>query len=144
MTAEIISRVFGFILFGIIGWLAGTAWADTAVLNAMSLRYILPLTVVCATIGAVIAPWLTTRPAAWVKRTLDELTAAQILAATLGLVFGLAIAALAAFPLSFLPWPFRGILPTIVAVVFGYLGISVMVLRQHEFFALFRRRSTDR
>ncbi len=140
MAAEIIFRVLGFILFGIIGWLAGTAWADTSVLNATSLRYILPLTVVGAVIGAVIAPWLTTRPAAWVKRTITELTAAQLLAASIGLVIGLAIAALAAFPLSFLPWPFRGILPTIAAIVFGYLGITVMVLRQREIFALFRRR----
>ncbi len=140
MAAEIIFRVLGFILFGIIGWLAGAAWADTNVLNATSLRYILPLTVVGAVIGAVIAPWLTTRPAAWVKRAITELTAAQLLAASIGLVIGLAIAALAAFPLSFLPWPFRGILPTIAAIVFGYLGITVMVLRQKEIFALFRRR----
>lgn len=140
MAAEIIFRVLGFILFGIIGWLAGAAWADTPVLNATSLRYILPLTVVGAVIGAIVAPWLTTRPAAWIKRIITELTAAQLLAASIGLLIGLAIAALAAFPLSFLPWPFRGILPTITAIVFGYLGITVMVLRQREIFALFRRR----
>jgi uncharacterized protein YacL len=56
---------------------------------------------------------------------------------------GLAIAALAAFPLSFLPPPFSSILPTITAIVFGYLGIMVMVLRQREIFALFRRRGAS-
>jgi uncharacterized protein YacL len=141
MTAEIIFRVLGFILFGIIGWLAGTAWAGTNDLNIISLRYILPLTIGGAVIGAVIAPWLTTRPAAWVKRVVTELTAVQLLAASIGLLIGLAIAALAAFPLSFLPWPFRGILPTITAIIFGYLGITIMVLRQREIFALFRRRN---
>ena len=45
----------------------------------------------------------------------------------LGLVLGLVVSALAALPLSYLPSPFRGILPTIVAIVFGYLGIMVMV-----------------
>lgn len=139
--AEIIFRILGFFLFGIIGWLIGTALADTAVLNAQSAKYILPLTVVGAIIGALVAPWLTTRPAAWVRREINELTAAQLLAASIGLVIGLAIAALAAFPLSFLPPPFRSILPTITAIVFGYLGITVMVLRQREIFALFRRRS---
>lgn len=142
MSAEIIFRGLGFILFGIIGWLAGTAWAGTSTLNAVSLRYILPLTAVGAAIGAIVAPWLTTRPAAWMRRVINELTATQLLAASIGLVIGLVIAALAAFPLSYLPWPFRGILPTLAAIVFGYLGITVMVLRQREIFALFRRRTT--
>lgn len=60
MTAEIIFRVLGFILFGIIGWLAGAAWAGTNDLTATSLRYILPLTVAGGVISALIAPWLTT------------------------------------------------------------------------------------
>jgi uncharacterized protein YacL len=119
-VVEIIFRILGFILFGIIGWLIGTALADTTVLNAQSLKYILPLTVAGAVIGALIAPWLTTRPAAWVRRVINELTAVQLLAASIGLVIGLGIAALAAFPLSFLPAPFSSILPTITAIVFGY------------------------
>lgn len=143
MVAEIIFRIIGFILFGIIGWLIGTVLADTTALNAHSARYILPLAVVGAVIGALVAPWLTTKPAAWVRRVINELTAQQLLAASIGLVIGLAIAALAAFPLSFLPSPFRSILPTITAIVFGYLGITVMVLRQREFFALFRRRGVS-
>ena len=140
MTAEIIFRVLGFILFGIIGWLAGAAWAGTNDLTAASLRYILPLTVAGGVIGALIAPWLTTRPATWVKRVITDLTVMQLLAGSIGLAIGLAIAALLAFPLSFLPWPFRGILPTVAAIVFGYMGIAVMVLRQKEIFALFRRK----
>ena len=67
MTADIIFRIIGFILFGIIGWMAGTAWAGTTQLNATSLRYILPLTVGGAVLGALVAPWLTTRPAAWAR-----------------------------------------------------------------------------
>lgn len=143
MTAEVIFRVLGFILFGIIGWLAGTTWAGTTALNALSLRYVLPLTIAGAVIGAIIAPWLTTRPAAWMRRVISELTAAQLLAASIGLVIGLVIAALAAFPLSYLPWPFQAILPTLAAIVFGYLGITVMVMRQREIFAIFRRRSSS-
>lgn len=142
MTAEIIFRVIGFIVFGIIGWEAGTLWAGTSELNTVSLRYILPLAAVGGILGALVAPWLTTRPAAWVRRTIRELTAAQIVAASIGLVIGLIIAALAAFPLSYLPSPFRSILPTVLAILFGYLGITVMVLRQRDIFALFRRRST--
>ena len=103
MVAEIIFRILGFFLFGIIGWLIGTVLADTTTLNAQSARYILPLALVGAIIGALIAPWLTIRPAAWVRRVINELTAAQLLAASIGLVIGLAIAALAAFPFRSCP-----------------------------------------
>jgi uncharacterized protein YacL len=141
MTAEIIFRILGFIVFGLIGWQVGAIWAGTSELNADSLRYILPLTAAGGLVGALIAPWLTTRPAAWLRRTIRELTAAQLLAGSIGLVVGLVIAALAALPLSYLPSPFRSILPTVVAVLFGYLGITVMVLRQRDIFALFRKPS---
>jgi uncharacterized protein YacL len=76
-----------------------------------------------------------------VRHTIRELNAAQLLSGAVGLVIGLVIAALAALPLSYLPYPFRSILPTVTAIVFGYLGITVMVLRQRDIFALFRRRS---
>ena len=141
MTTELVFRILGFILFGIIGWWGGTVWAGTSELNAVSLRYILPLTAAGGIIGALIAPWLTTRPAAWLRRTVKELTAVQLLTGSIGLVVGLIIAALAALPLSYLPPPFRSILPTIMAVVFGYVGITVMVLRQGDIFALFHRRA---
>jgi uncharacterized protein YacL len=140
MTADIIFRIIGFILFGIIGWMAGTAWAGTTQLNATSVRYILPLTLGLAVLGAVVAPWLTTRPAAWVRRVVRELSATQILAGSIGLLVGLVIAALLALPLSYLPAPFSSILPTILAIVFGYLGITVMTLRSRDILALFRRR----
>jgi uncharacterized protein YacL len=109
--------------------------------DAVSIRYALPLTALGAVIGVVIAPWLTTRPAAWISRVIRELTAIQLLAGILGLVIGLVIGALAALPLSYLPSPFRAIMPTIVALICAYLGTAVMVLRQRDFFALFRRRA---
>jgi len=143
MAAEIVFRIIGFILFGIIGWMAGTAWAGTSQVDAISLRYILPTTAAGAVLGALVAPWLTTRPAAWFRRVIRELTAAQLLAGSIGLVLGLVVAALAALPLSYLPSPFRSILPTVIAVLFGYLGITVMVVRSRDILALFRRRDID-
>ena len=61
-----------------------------------------------------------------------QLPAQQIVAGTIGLVVGLVIAALLVLPLSRLPSPFGDILPAIGAVVFGYLGITVMVLRSED------------
>jgi uncharacterized protein YacL len=140
MTADIIVRILGFIVFGIIGWLVGTILAGTSDLTAASLRYILPLAAIGGAIGALVAPWLTTRPVAGLRNAIGELTAAQLVAASIGLVIGLVIAALAAIPLSYLPYPFRSILPTVVVIVFGYLGITIAVLRQRDITALFRRR----
>ena len=57
-----------------------------------------------------------------------------------GLALGLVIAALLAWPLSFLPSPFGRVLPAIGAIVFGYLGTLVMVLRQKDIFALLGSR----
>jgi uncharacterized protein YacL len=141
MTAERVFRVIGLIVFAIIGWYLGLYWADASRLDASSARYVLPLAVAGGAVGFILAPWLTTRPAMWVARAIGDLTAIQLLAGGLGLVLGLVIGALAALPLSYLPSPFRSILPTIVAIVFGYLGITVMVLRQKDIFALLRRRS---
>ena len=114
-----------------VGWQARLGLSTTQI-NLNTARYILPPTVVGAVLGAIIAPWLTTKPAAWVRRVVRELTAAQILAGSLGLVIGLVIAALLALPLSSLPAPFRSILPTVVAIIFGYLGITVMALRGRD------------
>ncbi len=141
MTAERIFRVIGLIVFGIIGWQAGMLWANTTEVTVSSLKYVIPLAIVGAIIGWLIAPWLSTRPGGWIVRAVHDTTAAQLLAATIGLVIGLVIAALLALPLSSLPPPFRAILPTLTAVVFGWLGITIMVQRHKEFFALFRRRS---
>jgi uncharacterized protein YacL len=52
-----------------------------------------------------------------------------LVATVIGLVVGLVIAALMAFPLSFLPEPLSQILPFVGVVLFGYLGIAIMVMR---------------
>jgi uncharacterized protein YacL len=93
-----------------------------------------------AVIGVLAAPWLTTKPANWISRVIKDLTAIQLLAGILGLVIGLIIGALAALPLSYLPEPFRSVLPTVAAIVFGYLGLTIMILRQRDLYALLRRR----
>jgi uncharacterized protein YacL len=50
------------------------------------------------------------------------------------------VAALLAFPLSFLPPPFGDILPFIGVLVFSYVGVMVFVMRQNDIFGSFRTR----
>lgn len=140
MNMDLLFRFFGAVVFGIIGWEIGTELTGTTQLTLDSLRWLLPLTLGGAILGAIIAPWITTKPARWARRTVRQLPVQQIVAGSIGLALGLVIAALLAWPLSFLPSPFGRILPAIGAIVFGYLGTLVMVLRQKDIFALLGSR----
>jgi uncharacterized protein YacL len=57
-----------------------------------------------------------------------------LFASLLGLIVGLLIAALLAFPLSLLPTPLGRIMPFIGVVVLCYMGVSVFVTRQNDLF----------
>jgi uncharacterized protein YacL len=132
MTADRIARIILLIIFGIIGWYVGTVIAGSSDLTLDTLQWTVPAALIGALIGALIAPYLTTKPARWVRRVVKQLPAQQIVAGTIGLVVGLIIAALLVLPLSRLPSPFGDILPAIGAIVFGYLGITVMILRSED------------
>src|SRR3972149_195378 len=80
----------------------------------------------------VLTPWLTTRPYPLLRRRIRQVPASQLIAAVIGLIIGLIIAVLLAFPLSFLPSPFREVLPLLVAIGFGSLGMYTMIARQHD------------
>ena len=132
MTADRASRIILFIIFGIIGWYLGTVIAGSSDLSPQTLKWAIPSTLMMAVVGAAIAPYLTIRPARWVRRVIKQLTVMEIVAGSIGLIVGLIIAALLVFPLSQLPSPFGDVLPALGAIVFGYLGITVMVLRSNE------------
>lgn len=132
MAVDNIFRIIGFIVFAIIGWYIGTVIAGSSELNADTLRWTIPLAVGFSLVGALVAPWLTTKPARSVRRIIRQLPAEHIVAGTIGLAAGLIIAALLALPLSRLPSPFGNLLPAVGAIIFGYLGITVMVLRADD------------
>ena len=93
---------------------------------------------VCALIGYILSPWLLIAPARAARNNLRQVPIEDLLTGIFGLTLGLIVAALLAYPISRLPTPFGTILPFIVAVVFGYLGATVMVLRKQDIFALWR------
>ena len=91
-------------------------------------------------IGFVVTPFLTTRPYRALQQRIKQTPATDLVAAVTGLVLGLLIAVLLSFPLSLLPSPFREILPIIVAVVFGLLGMTTLISRRRDFAQLFSGR----
>lgn len=136
MMVDNIFRVIGFIVFAVIGWYIGTFFAGTTTFSPNALRWTAPLTLISALIGALIMPWITTRPARRVRRLIGQLPVEQLVASIIGLAIGLIIAALLVLPLSRLPAPFGNLLPALGAIVCGYLGITVMVLRAEDIASL--------
>lgn len=132
MSIEFLLRIIGMIVFAVIGWQIGSSLAS----GDEQFRYIIVLALAGAALGLLITPWLTIRPYLYARKLIRQVPAQQLLAATIGLLIGLIIAALTAFPLSFLPNPLGSILPFVSLILFGYLGAWVMVMRERDFFAL--------
>jgi uncharacterized protein YacL len=93
-----------------------------------------------ALMGLVVTPFLTTRPVRAIRSQMTQVSARTMISGTIGLVVGLIIAALIASPLSLLPEPFSQILPLIGAVVLGYLGVTIFVMRQNDIFNVLSSR----
>lgn len=137
MSIEFIFRLIGMVVFAILGWRIGEALSAQP---DRDIRFILVLLLAGAALGLLITPWITIRPYRWFRRQMRRVPAQQLLAATIGLIIGLIIAALTAFPLSLLPPPFANILPFVSLILFGYIGAWVMIMRERDIFSLFGGR----
>ncbi len=131
MSIDFLLRIAGMIGFAVVGWRVGDAIGGEA-----QIRYVIVLALAGAALGLLVTPWLTIRPYVHARKAIRQIPAQQLLAATIGLLIGLIIAALTAFPLSFLPNPLGSILPFVSLILFGYLGAWVMVMRERDFYAL--------
>jgi uncharacterized protein YacL len=147
---EFIFRVIFLIVLGGVGIYYGIQLAETLnesqILGATTISpivFAVVLGIVGALVGFVIAPYLTIIPAHYLRVLLTKLSTQTLVAALVGLVAGLIVAALIAIPLSFLPSPFGDILPFIGVLVFSYAGVMVFVMRQNDIFGVFRSRSSS-
>jgi len=142
MSPDFISRIVGMLVLAVAGIFVGIYLADQ--LQGPVIQYGAIFFLIGALTGLILTPYLTVRPFLALRKRVRQAPAQQLLAATLGLVIGLLIAALLIFPLSLLPTPFKQILPFVVAVLFGYLGMLVMTTRQHDIFGLIRGQLPER
>jgi uncharacterized protein YacL len=136
MSAEFISRIVGMILLALGGAFLGVHVATLT--GDLPYQYAAVFLFVGALIGLVLTPYVTVRPFLALRKRIHQAPAQQLLAAVMGLIVGLIVAALVSFPISLLPEPFSQILPFVAAVLFCYLGIMVMLTRQHDIFTLIR------
>jgi uncharacterized protein YacL len=134
MSAEFILRIIGMLFVGVLGGIWGfrlpTFSPGEAYRNTMGIA------LVGALAGLVLTPYVTTRPARAVRAVLARMAAESLFAGLLGLMIGLLIAALLAFPLSLLPSPFGQVLPFVGVVLFSYFGVALFGMRQGDIMGL--------
>lgn len=134
MSFEFGLRIIGMIVLAITGGYLGFDVSKFTPENPVRTTLIFGL--VGALAGLILTPYLTTRPARALRSLLGRMAAESLFAGLTGLVVGLLIAALLAFPLSLLPDPFSQILPFIGVLIFSYLGVSLFVMRQGDIMGL--------
>lgn len=142
MSVDFIARLIGMILFAVIGVYWGSSLGRLANINPnpytfSAEQYAFTLGLVGALVGLILTPYISTRPIRKLRSILTRISAHALFAAMIGLVVGLIIAALLAFPISLLPKPFGQVLPFVGVVLFGYFGVAVFVMRQNDLAALF-------
>lgn len=97
-------------------------------------EFLVGIALICGIIAFIILPYVTTIPYRWVRDQIRKAEVSDLVAGAIGLVIGLIIAALLAIPLSQLTFFQLGRwLPTVVAVLCAYLGITIAVLRKEDF-----------
>jgi len=142
MSSDFLIRLIGMIAFSILGVYWGTSLGQIAVFNSPTRytleQYSFTFGLVGALVGLVLSPYLTTRPIRAVKNILGRISPQKLFASLVGLVAGLVIAALLAFPLSLLPKPLSEVLPFLGVLVFSYLGVSVFAMRQNDLYTMLK------
>jgi hypothetical protein len=100
--------------------------------------YAVNFALVGALVGLIITPYISTRPVRALRGLLSRVSSQTLVSGFIGLIAGLLVAALLAFPLSALPSPFGEVLPFVGVLLFGYLGIAVFIMRKDDIFSVFR------
>ena len=148
MPAALISRISGAVVAAGLG--LGIMWEQSQ--GHWGWPIIGGVALACAVVALIITPYVTIYPYRWVRDTIRRASAGDIVAATIGLIIGLIIAALLTFPFSELTFLNLGkVLPFLGALLFGYLGAATAVLRGQDVAHLFsglwtvrQRRAAER
>jgi uncharacterized protein YacL len=125
------------VFFAALGWGIGDYIATrSGAVDAFAVPYLRPalsLAIAGAGLGLLLTPWLTIRPALWARRKVKQIPARHLFLGIVGLAAGLIISLPLAFTLSFLPSNLRTIMPLLSSVIFGVLGMSIMIMRAEDF-----------
>jgi uncharacterized protein YacL len=143
MSIELIIRIVGLLIFGIIGVFLGQPlgvliqqlWTSSQI---PIIVYQITIALLIGFVGFLIAPWISIKPITAIRKHLSKVSAQTLVYGLIGLIGGLIAAALLAYPISLLPDPLGSILPFVAVLLFGYLGIALFVSRQKDLHNIFR------
>ncbi len=136
MSFEFVLRLIGMIVLAFAGGYWGYELAGITPDTSHLVTNTTLMALVGALSGLILTPYLTTRPARAMRSLLGRLAAETLFAGLTGLVVGMLVAALLAFPLSMLPSPFGSVLPFVGVLIFAYMGVSLFVMRQGDIMGL--------
>jgi uncharacterized protein YacL len=134
MSVEFVFRLVGMVVFAIIGIQSRYLFQPNT--PNESVRLVIVLTLAGAALGLLVGPYVTVRPFRSAQAKVKQMPASKLISGVIGLAIGLAVAALIYPSLSTLPAPYGGYLPVVVSIIFGYVGMAIMVMRQHDIFNL--------
>ena len=141
MLAEILARIIGLLVFALAGWWTGTHWIVAGQSSEQYLLWVGGWTALGAIAGFFVAPYLSIKPFQLIKRKLQQIQAPLFFATIVGLLLGLFASALLTVPLSQLPGLYGSFLPIVVTVLLCYLGIAMMIAREHDLASFFGQRA---
>jgi uncharacterized protein YacL len=136
MSADFYARIIGMFVCMVLGGYGGYYFGEAAGENPFYYAFVFSM--LGALIGLVLTPYVTTRPARALRALFARVSPEALFAGLLGLIIGLLVAALLAFPISLLPDPFGSILPFVGVLFFGYFGIVLFVMRQADIMGMLR------
>jgi len=146
MSVNSIARVVGSLVA--IGAVIATYLFDHILPQEIGWQWVVTIVVILGIVAFIVTPYITVVPYIWVRDKIRGAAASDLVAAAIGLTIGLIISALLAIPLNSLPAPLGRVLPFVMALLFGYLGVTIAVLRKSDIAHLFQsawtRRSRDR
>jgi len=96
MSADFIVRLIGMVLFSILGIIWGNNLGELNPEN--HLVYTLAVGLVGSLFGLVLTPYFTTRPVRKLRQLIRKLPAETLFSTSMGLVIGLIVGAVVAFP----------------------------------------------
>jgi uncharacterized protein YacL len=135
MSLELFLRLIGMMVFALLGALVGIDLSTALYLPPEVTG--LTFSLMGALAGLIMTPWLTTYPARTARRVVIQMPAERLVTSMFGLIFGMAVSAMFAWPLSRLPNPFGQFLPTLAAAAITYISIIIFSLRAQDVFSLF-------
>ena len=132
MVVSFLPRLLGAGVLGVAGWRLGELVSSRTSEQSAFLPWGLAFTLGGVLVGALLTPYAFSRPVGKALDKLNQIPVSTLVAATVGLVVGLVIAALIFFPLFNLDgWLGWGV-PLIISFSLGSLGLILGVHRESE------------